>query len=674
MALGYKVAIFNVWWRRGEVDTRFFSSKAEQNTYFDSKTLYFNDLNNFNINDNITTVITFRDASGRSIDDLLKCNYAIVKDSNSNYRYFFITAIKQDAGGQVQCTLDLDDIQNNFMGSQANFKTAFVKRYTGNNLQYSIANNEYSYNFTDSLKSYIPLEDSPMLYNKETKDVFIKYTGYDDLDTWLNDNIEYWKYIFIVDNNQLLTAPYSNSQWARKGITSYCYTRNGATSESLPYGAIAIPVFKKNAAKKVIYLRHKSANNDDIYYKLTTGSLDSFITTPRWEQGHQDPSTNYPIGTYGIEIKISNIPPLAFNTYEIDNDGDLIVECYLTTTSPVELVDGIVYGGIPVADAYIYLASGSFTEDQTTKETASFCIVSGYNQKNCTYSCEASIDLSISNPALANIKLFDYNTYTFRLRIANQHYDYNALALYTNQVKTTGKINLLYTDVLKAGVSKMYLRVDSSGEYTEENENDYTGLVASMDLTEALLTNQWADYFASHKNYYMQTMFNNTLGLAQGTLGALGGKNDIQIMSGLGSAGMSYWGSVLNQRFDRENMQASPNNVSNANGEPYFNTNISGIKPKVDILDMADTTKAVIIDKLNKFGHEYNRIVDNMGLNILLNTHKFYEAISFDIYESGLNISEKEFERLKAKLGNLNRFWKDDTTALNLSLINYIPI
>ncbi|MBO7713494.1 MAG: hypothetical protein J6S85_07975, partial [Methanobrevibacter sp.] len=93
MALGYKVAIFNVWWRRGEVDTRFFSSKADQKTYFDSKTLYFNDLNNFNINDNITTVITFRDASGRSIDDLLKCNYAIVKDSNSNYRYFFITAI-----------------------------------------------------------------------------------------------------------------------------------------------------------------------------------------------------------------------------------------------------------------------------------------------------------------------------------------------------------------------------------------------------------------------------------------------------------------------------------------------------------------------------------------------------------------------------------------------------
>lgn len=673
MALGYQVAIFNVWWRRGEVDTRFFSSKSDQKTYFDSKTLYWNSLNNFNINDNITTMIIFRDSSGRSIADLLKCNYAIVKDSNNNYRYFFITSIKQDSGGQIIVSLDLDDIQNNFIGRQTSYRNVFLKRYTGNNIQKNESTEEYSYNFLESLKSYIPLEDSPMLYNKETKDVFIKYTGYDDLDTWLNENIEYWKYIFIVDNNQLLTAPYSSSQWARKGITSYCYTRNGATSESLPYGSIAIPVFKKNANKRAIYLRHTSANNEDIYYKLTTGSLDAFITTPRWEKGQQDPSTNYPIGTYGIEIKISNIPPLAFNTYEIDNDGDLIVECYLTTTNPVELVDGVVYGGIPIADSYIYLASGSFTEDQTTKETASFCIVSGYNQKNCTYSCEASIDLSISNPRLANLKLFDYNFYTLRLRIANQHYDYNALALYTNQVKTTGKINLLYTDVLKAGVSKMYLRADSSGEYTEANEKDYTGLVTSMDLTEALLTNQWADYFASHKNYYMQTMFNNTLSLAQGTLGAVAGKSDIQIMSRLGSTGINYWGNVLNQRFDRENMQASPNNVSNANGEPYFNTNISGIKPKVDILDMADTTKAVIIDKLNKFGYEYNRFVSNIELSMLLATHKYYETISLELLDSS-SISEKEFERLKAKLSDINRFWKDDSTALNFALVNYIPI
>ena len=53
MALGYKVALLGVWWKRGEVDTRFFSSKAEQKTYFDNLISAWSSLMNFNINDNI---------------------------------------------------------------------------------------------------------------------------------------------------------------------------------------------------------------------------------------------------------------------------------------------------------------------------------------------------------------------------------------------------------------------------------------------------------------------------------------------------------------------------------------------------------------------------------------------------------------------------------------------
>ena len=83
MALGYKVALLSVWWKRGEVDTRFFSSKAEQKTYFDNLISAWSSLMNFNINDNITTSITYRDTSGRAIDELLKCNYAVIKDKNN---------------------------------------------------------------------------------------------------------------------------------------------------------------------------------------------------------------------------------------------------------------------------------------------------------------------------------------------------------------------------------------------------------------------------------------------------------------------------------------------------------------------------------------------------------------------------------------------------------------
>ena len=97
MALKYQVAILNTWWNRGEVDTRLFSTKSERDTYFNNLNPYWNSLNNFNIRDNITTTIVFRDESGRTIDELLKCNYAIVRhlvsENTYTYRYFYIVAI-----------------------------------------------------------------------------------------------------------------------------------------------------------------------------------------------------------------------------------------------------------------------------------------------------------------------------------------------------------------------------------------------------------------------------------------------------------------------------------------------------------------------------------------------------------------------------------------------------
>ena len=44
---------------------------------------------NFNFNDNITTMLTFLDNSSRDIETLLKCNYAILKDKNNNYRQYY---------------------------------------------------------------------------------------------------------------------------------------------------------------------------------------------------------------------------------------------------------------------------------------------------------------------------------------------------------------------------------------------------------------------------------------------------------------------------------------------------------------------------------------------------------------------------------------------------------
>lgn len=657
MALGYQVAIFNVWWRRGEVDTRFFSSKSDQKTYFDSKTLYWNSLNNFNINDNITTMIIFRDSSGRSIADLLKCNYAIVKDSNNNYRYFFITSIKQDSGGQIIVSLDLDDIQNNFIGQVENFKNVFLKRYTGNNIGYDEDMDSYAYIFQPELNSYIMTEDTPVLFNRSSNPIKIKYTGNDAIDDFLNDNVEYWRYVFVVDN-QNLVAPLISSRIQYQTVVSVCLSKIKSRTIINPYGAISVPVYKKGSTKR-IYVKF-TFSGQTYYYKLD--NLDSFFNIQADSQ-----LGNYPIGKFGIEEKISNIPPVDLaSSMELDVEGDLIINANITGEAPV--CNGTCF----------YMSYNPNVLVATSKDTAMDSVASGYYQEKSTYEAEGYIDLRIPNPNLssdkAHIKMFDFNYYKIRLRVANQNYDYNALAYLTQANAFDDTLHLKYSEVLKVGVSKIYVRLEESCEYTENNENDYTGLITSLDLTEPILTNQWQDYLASHKNYYMQTAFNNTIGLFSGLGKALGTGDNYKALVGSFNTGMDFMTNVLNQQWERENMQASPNNLANANGDPYFNAEVSGIKPYIDILMPSDNTRDLIIDKLNKLGYDYNRIVDSNTLNNFLNIHKYYEVISLDIYSSDINISEKEFERLKAKLSNINRFWRDDSTALNFALVNYVPL
>lgn len=644
MALGYRVAILSVWWNRGEVDTRFFSSKADQKTYFDNKSLIWNSLNNFNINDNITTTIIFRDNSGRSIDTLLKCNYAIVKDKNENYRYYFITNIVQDSSNQIMATLDLDDIQNNFIGHVNDFNTPFVKNWTGNNYIYDSIPNTFRYDFT-AYKTYQDTGDAPQLFNKSSSEVFMEYTGIEAIDTWLNTNIEAWRYVFINDNNEL-GAPMLSNTSSLNLISSECLINIGAQDVRLPYGAISCPIYKKGTSK-YIYIKY-DYNGNTYYMKLYPSNIDGFFML-------QDANiSNYPIGTYAIEEKISNVLPYGksnsyVSNYTIDADGDLIINCTIPTGFDAPKRSGY--------EAYYMSTLGEALS--TTKENANLCVVSGYWQADNNITCKSTFqaNFSFSVPNNEHLKLLDINYSKLRLRIANQFYDYNPLAYFTSHNKD---VSMIYTEALKVGISKIYFRLDSKGEYKQPNLTDYTGLITSLDLTEPLLTNQWSDYLANHKNYYLQTAFNNAMSLSTGMLGAKTSKQAIK-------SGMSTFASIYNEQLDRENQQQSPNALANANGDPYFNLKVEGIKPRLEYLSVADDTKASIVSKFKEQGVPYNRIIT---LHLILDSHSAYDYVRCIINKVNFDLSTKEYIRLKDLLSSGLRFWYSDT--INLSTINYL--
>ena len=644
MALGYKVALLGVWWKRGEVDTRFFSSKAEQKTYFDNLISAWSSLMNFNINDNITTSITYRDTSGRAIDELLKCNYAVIKDKNNNYRYYFITSVMADSNNQIIATLDLDDIQNNLIGNLNNFPSVFVKNWTGNNYKSDGLGNIY-FDFTNiSLQN---TGDAPQLFNKASNEIFIKYVDIASVDSWLNENIEAWRYVFVNQNNRL-GAPLFSDKTHMDLIISICVSKiNNNNSLSLPYGAISCPIYKSTSTHK-IYIKY-NYNSTDYYMRLDPYNIDAFFNL-------QDGTlTNYPIGTYGIEEKISNILPYFKNNtlsgdFTIDNDGDLI----LNASQPQGSTNGATRGG----QEFYYMCILNDPSTGLTKADAFGAVASGYNQTNTTLECTANFQapFSFHQGYIEDQKLLDINYSKLRLRIANQIYDYNPLAYFTGN---STSLNLLYTEVLKVGISKIYYRLDYKGEYKQPNNKDYTGLITSLDLTEPLLTNQWADYLASHKNYFLQTSFNNTIALVNGAMSVKSGKDAFKL-------GLNTFARAYNQQLDREDMQQSPNGLSNANGDPYFNMAVDSIKPRVEYLSVSNNIKQALLAKFMSEGIPYNKF---MLLSNTLDKHLAYTYLSCIINQTSVSLSTKEYERLKIVMSNGLRYWYTDDK--NLYRTNY---
>jgi len=667
MALGYRVAILSVWWNRGELDTRFFSSKANQKTYFDNIGLTWNSLNNFNINDNITTTIIFRDNSGRTIDTLLKCNYAIVKDKNENYRYYYITYIAQDSANQIKAVLELDDIQTNFIGNVDNISSqVFLYNWTGYNYEVDPDNTGKYRLMTKYYKEdLIGVDDKPLLMNKDSKEGYIVHSNLALVNEWLNANVDAWDYVYLVDNHKIV-APIMGSAWYDKALYTFCsQVITNDTTINYPYKCVSAPVYKANS--KRIYIEAKDSDNTTRWFKLDKTSIERFFQLNGYIQGDATLYENSPIGTYGITRKYSIITPLSIDiltlgNYTIDANGDLIIKATQYTANSNAYALG-------VNNCYSAEPYSSLTPPDS-KANAYACVLGGYNLDKNTYNIRFDNPIKLKNITSSDIvykdsKLLDFNYSKLRLRIANQYYDYNPLGYIASY---SDYIYAKYTELLTTGTNKGYLRLENYGAYEVANENDYTGLVASLDLSEPLLTNQWADYLANNKNYYQQTQFNNTIGLISGLGGALTSKTSAQGIKGF-NVMLDYTSKLVNQQYNIENMQQAPDSLSNANGNPYFSLAISGIKPRLDYLALPDGVLEQVLSKLFVEGVAFNNY---FYFSDILQKHSLYDYIKVSLQKNELSLSYVEFKRLKERLASGVRFWYSDVALIPKTLNYYI--
>ena len=228
---------------------------------------------------------------------------------------------------------------------------------------------------------------------------------------------------------------------------------------------------------------------------------------------------------------------------------------------------------------------------------------------------------------------------------------------YDIQKLNSNKFVFLYDEVIQAEITKFYVRIKPSGLYTEGTKENFLGIVGSTDMTFSVSNDQWQNYLANNKNFWLQSSF-KLIGDAIGTIGhsALAG-SEKGIKGGVATAGFNIVSDMFNTIATYDNMKEAPDALKQSSGNLMFTSNLIELTIYIEIHKVLDC----VLENKNDFNILYGFAYDRIGkLEDFDNIRHFYNYIEADVENISAPISNLEKQRLKQKLKSV-RFWKTDT-------------
>lgn len=624
--LRYKIALINVWWHQGDENQPYFESVTAQTAYFNQLTAngaYFTPLVNFNMFDNVRTMITYRDESGRIPEQLVASNYAVVQwinpeTSQTYYRYYYATC-SQDSGVQMRVELILDDIQTNYFRFKSSFQDVFIRRAFIN--RYVAVGSSYYLNFWDE-RFWID-EDLPALaqycYDATGENIIplTPWGDYVDINTtnknavyqFYKDYIIGWQVLFVARNAQLKignnititpgTFDYQIDHWRRDLFPT-------GTQESplrAPFGIIAAPIYRRasipdgsDPSKMPIIILQTS---DGTQVRLVN-RIDQILSNP----------DNSPF-IYSYQITQHNflLPYLRNGSgavAEQTNERQLIISCNLTNSKFVPIPT--TTGGVNFPN------EEDMTEAQIVDSSNRYALITGYTQprkelligevtpdmlgsnsytKAMLKSTEYKYNPKLYASQFQCLKLEYYNGESFTIDIlrlgkrennASASVDQKLLFDWTEPLSTIINQAVITYYSSDDAISYFSNYMDSINKYFRDLStiSDF-GLICTMDLSLMYFTNNYSEYIANNKNYYTQRSYNlnteakqwaisqasNVVGSIAGgasqggAVGALAGGAGGLLNAGVSAASLALKQeqTLKNSEWDLDNMRGAPNTL-----------------------------------------------------------------------------------------------------------------
>lgn len=657
-------------------DTRYFGSVAEQTAYFEQKAAEssapFVEIMAPNLDNLIITQQVYYNANAGDTSqfDYASKNYAVIKavaGDKTYYFYYFIEKATIGAGRYILCDLRLDTVQTYFFNPEIAFSDCLIERAHLNRFEQVQGESEedsaYVRFLSDPTSKIFNAEDGlsfPKRLVKRTK-LKLKFTGNDQVDDWLNENVAYWVYIFIDPTHEYTVCKIgatgtANTEYA-EGKTIYSIGFHSATR------CISYPIYKTTARIRV---RTEIKNGDPI------------DIIPREDGGEYFEELNN-AASYYYTKKISIIPPFElaskYGKEMYIEYGDLVIPA---TGLSVEIKDGSqtynagndisslmitlpVYGfGVPCVIATEKYESGGNIQDgvffgsvQSKKSIeAEYAVV-----RNRTYVKGELINGSKS--FLFNPKLDGQNFRELTVTSAN-----GDSFVYDMQKITERNVVFEYSEPIVPEITRYYLRLKGgTGLYTDDTDENYMGLVGSSDNGLLFTNDQYAAFLANNKNFYLQSNMKIAENLISGYAGSIKKVFSGDLIGGVSqsiSTSVNAGLSIIDRSLTVDNMKNAPDQMKNANGNVIFNMFATELGLYVEEYAALDGDMKTANDFMDLYGFTYGSVGN---VRDFVHIRKYHNYVKAQLQAIQGNLSNVARGDLRQRFANGVRFWNQDNIS-----------
>lgn len=569
-------------------------------------------------------------------------NYCIVHDDEkNNYYYYFVTYARYNAANQWGLSLELDVITqyitaaNSGTFSNSNIIRAHCNRWVadGNNIMFNVKEDSQIVKHESKL-------DKPV---KERKNVCLNWFNNSDLDEWMATNVLCWMYLFVDKNHEYTALGYHGGQGAviapetyKTNFLSFNNTVGSAMLEN-DFCCLCLPVY--SGSKKIII---KDTANAAIA-NITDDALTNFYTQ---NEGTQ----------YVYNIKLSSVPPCNFNDtknldFEFDRNNNLVIKAPLKVVSGMKqgwrtgAMDVDCYGNVDIEGNYV-VRDGLFVNVWQQFDLVDSKLID--TGKKFIFS-KAEVKGKRKKEFEPKVLLDGYNVV---LRdSSNGEYIYNLLKIGHQRLK------VLYTEGLNITNNNYYYRLESAGLIPASSQDDWTGIVNTVDYSQTVANNNIDNFLSNNKNFLLTKGFNIAIPFVA------------NMLTGNASGAISNITNAIHTYIDYDNLQNRANSLRNANDGATLNLVVNeGLKLYVDIESALDVDIDAYYNYLYNYGYSVNKIENPINY---INTRKYFNYLQFDADFININAPSNVEDKLKSIFRNGVRLWNDYSNIYNYTDENY---